>query len=58
MKFDDLDQKMHVFETTHDICVLPGIYMVARRDGRNELVAAREGIEPPTPWSSDVVVQT
>ena len=35
MKFDELDEKMRVFETTHDLCVLPGIYMVARLDGRN-----------------------
>jgi tRNA(His) guanylyltransferase len=35
MKFDDLDQKMRVFETAHDLCVLPGLYMVARLDGRS-----------------------
>jgi len=35
MKFDDLDQKMRVFETSHDLCVLPGLYMVARLDGRS-----------------------
>jgi tRNA(His) 5'-end guanylyltransferase len=35
MKFDDLDRQMRVFETTHDLCVLPGLYMVARLDGRN-----------------------
>ena len=35
MKFDDLDAKMRVFETAHDHRVLPGIYMVARIDGRN-----------------------
>jgi len=34
MTFDELDQKMRVFETAHDHCVLPGIYMVARLDGR------------------------
>lgn len=34
MKFDDLDTTMRVFETSHDHCVLPGIYMVARLDGR------------------------
>ena len=34
MKFDDLDGKMRVFETAHDHCVLPGIYIVARLDGR------------------------
>ncbi|MBL9164653.1 MAG: guanylyltransferase [Planctomycetaceae bacterium] len=35
MKFDELDQKMRVFETAHDQCVLPGLWMVARLDGRN-----------------------
>jgi tRNA(His) guanylyltransferase len=35
MKFDELDRKMRVFETASDICVLPGIHMVARIDGRN-----------------------
>lgn len=35
MKFDDLDSKMRVFETAADLCVLPGIYMVARLDGRS-----------------------
>ena len=34
MKFDDLDKTMRVFETTYDHCVLPGIYIVARIDGR------------------------
>ena len=34
MKFDELDTKMRVFETAHDYCVLPGIYIVARLDGR------------------------
>ncbi|KAF3889658.1 MULTISPECIES: tRNA(His) guanylyltransferase Thg1 family protein [Nostocales] len=35
MKFDELDSKMRVFETAHDYCVLPGIYIVARLDGRS-----------------------
>lgn len=34
MKFDDLDGKMRVFETAHDHCVLPELFMVARIDGR------------------------
>ena len=34
MKFDELDDKLRVFETAHDLCVLPGIFMVARIDGR------------------------
>jgi len=35
MKFDDFDGRMRVFETAHDHCVLPGIYIVARLDGRS-----------------------
>lgn len=34
MKFDELDAKMRIYETAHDLCVLPGIHMVARLDGR------------------------
>ncbi len=34
MKFNELDQRMRVFETAHDHCVLPGLWMVARLDGR------------------------
>ncbi len=34
MKFDELDNKMRIFETAHDQFVLPGIHMVARLDGR------------------------
>jgi tRNA(His) guanylyltransferase len=34
MKFDDFDKRMRVFETTHDQRVLPGLFMVARVDGR------------------------
>jgi len=35
MTFDELDAKMRVFETAHDYCVLPEIYMAARIDGRS-----------------------
>ena len=35
MKFEQLDRRMRVFETAHDHCVLPGIFMVARIDGRS-----------------------
>ena len=35
MKFDELDERMRVFETAHDLCVLPGLHMVARLDGRS-----------------------
>ena len=35
MKFYDLDKKMRVFETSPDLCVLPGMFMVAHLDGRS-----------------------
>lgn len=35
MKFDELDVKMRVFETAHDLSVLPGLYLIARIDGRS-----------------------
>ena len=34
MKLDELDKKMRVYETAHDLCALPGLYIVARLDGR------------------------
>jgi tRNA(His) guanylyltransferase len=35
VKFDELDTRMRVFETAHDHCVLPGLYIVTRLDGRS-----------------------
>lgn len=35
MKFGELDRKMRVFETAADQCVLPGLFVVARLDGRS-----------------------
>ena len=35
MKFDALDKKLRIYETSHDFCVPPNIYMVARIDGRS-----------------------
>ena len=34
MKFNDLDARLRVYETAHDHCALPGLYLVARLDGR------------------------
>lgn len=34
MKFNELDARLRVFETAHDHCALPGLYLVARLDGR------------------------
>jgi tRNA(His) 5'-end guanylyltransferase len=35
MKFDELDTTMRVYETAHDLCVLPGLHIVVRLDGRS-----------------------
>jgi len=43
MKFEDLDRRMRVYETAHDHCVLPGLHMVARIDGRSFSQLTRGG---------------
>ena len=61
MKFDDLDQKMRVFETAHDLCVLPGLYMVARLDGRSFTRLTKEVHQfeaPFDPRFRDLMVET
>src|SRR6185437_395239 len=61
MKFDDLDQKMRVFETAHDLCVLPGLRMVARLDGRSftRLTKQVHHFEAPfDPRFRDLMVET
>ncbi|MCB9639797.1 MAG: guanylyltransferase [Myxococcales bacterium] len=49
MRFDDLDAKMRVYETAHDLCVLPGLFIVARIDGRGftKLTKSRHDFEAP-----------
>lgn len=34
MRFSELDEKMRIYETAHDVKVMPGLYMIARLDGR------------------------
>ena len=61
MKFDDLDQRMRVFETAHDLCVLPGLYMVARLDGRSFTRLTKEvhRFEAPfDPRFRDLMIET
>ncbi len=61
MKFDDLDKKMRVFETAHDFCVLPNIYMVARLDGRNFTRLTKEDFDFERPFDvkfRDFMVET
>ena len=61
MKFDDLDKKMRVFETAHDHCVLPGIYMVARIDGRSFTKLTKEKHKFKAPYDEkfrDYMIET
>lgn len=61
MKFDDVDQRMRVFETAHDLCVLPGLYMVARLDGRSFTRLTKEVHQfeaPFDPRFRDLMVET
>lgn len=61
MKFDDLDEKMRVFETAADYCVLPGIFMVARLDGRSFTRLTKELWQFEAPFDEqfrDMIVET
>ncbi|MEM7015302.1 MAG: tRNA(His) guanylyltransferase Thg1 family protein [Verrucomicrobiota bacterium] len=50
MKFDELDEQMRVYETAHDHCVLPGVYMVARLDGRGFTRLTKELMDYEAPF--------
>jgi tRNA(His) guanylyltransferase len=61
MKFDELDQKMRVYETAADYCVLPGFFMVARLDGRSFSRLTRELCQFEAPFDQrfrDMMVNT
>ena len=61
MKFDELDERMRVFETALDLCVLPGLYMVARLDGRSFTRLTKEVHQfeaPFDPRFRDYMLQT
>jgi tRNA(His) guanylyltransferase len=50
MRFDDLDIHMRQFETSHDHCVLPGIHIVARMDGRSFTKLTKETLDFAKPF--------
>ncbi len=61
MKFDELDTKMRRFETAADYCVLPGIFMVARLDGRSFTRLTKELCQFDVPYDNrfrDLMVTT
>lgn len=61
MKFDDLDKKMRVFETANDFYIIPGIYIVARIDGRTFTRLTKETHQFEAPYDikfRDIMVDT
>jgi tRNA(His) 5'-end guanylyltransferase len=61
MKFDELDDKMRVFETAHDLCALPELYLAARIDGRSFTRLTREVHQFEAPFDArfrDMMVAT
>jgi tRNA(His) 5'-end guanylyltransferase len=61
MKFDELDERMRVYETAHDYCVPPQIYMVARIDGRSFTRLTKEVCDFEVPFDEkfrDCMVET
>jgi tRNA(His) 5'-end guanylyltransferase len=50
MRIDDLDERMRGFESALDPGVLPGVYMVARLDGRNFTRLTKEVHSFETPF--------
>jgi len=61
MKFDDLDQKMRVYEQSIDQHILPDSYLVARLDGRSFSRLTKEICNFETPFDErfrDMMVNT
>ncbi len=61
MKFEELEARLRIFETTHDQCVLPGINIVARLDGRGFTHLTRDVHHFKTPYDlhfRDMMVAT
>ncbi|HEY9753876.1 MAG TPA: tRNA(His) guanylyltransferase Thg1 family protein [Oculatellaceae cyanobacterium] len=61
MRFSELDNRMRVYEEHEDRCVLPGIFMVARIDGRNFTRLTKEVHKFKSPFDErvrDMMVET
>ena len=61
MNFDEFDRRMRIYETTHDHCVLPNVYMVARLDGRTFTRLTKEVHKFESPFDArfrDMILNT
>ncbi len=59
--FEQLERRMRVYERAHDHCVLPGMHMVARIDGRSFSQLTRETLGMTDPYDvrmRDCMVKT
>ncbi len=50
MHFDDLDRELRKYETVHDLRVPPGVFMVARLDGRSFTRLTKEVLDLGAPF--------
>lgn len=53
MDFSDLDKKMRTYEEAHDHCVLPGLWMIVRVDGRSFTKLTKIDMELDIPFAAD-----
>ena len=61
MKFDELDQRLRIYETAHDFCVPPNLYIVARLDGRSFTKLTKETHDFERPFDirfRDMMIET
>lgn len=61
MRFDELDEKMRIYEQSLDQVLLPDIYMVARLDGRSFTTLTKEYCNFEAPFDErfkDIMVNT
>ena len=61
MNFDELDKKMRIYETIHDLCVPPEMYIVARIDGRGFTKLTKEKMPFEAPFDirfRDYMIET
>ena len=52
MKFDDLDKQMRIYEQNLDQYIVPGMYIVARLDGRSFTKLTHEQMKFEAPFDS------
>ncbi|UZR95274.1 tRNA(His) guanylyltransferase Thg1 family protein [Chondrinema litorale] len=61
MKFNELDKQLRIYETAHDFCVPPNMYIVARIDGRGFTHLTKEKHNFKRPFDErfrDIMVET